>query len=129
MATGPRRHIPAAEWIAGLIGSVIVLGTISFLAFEALREGNQEPALTISVLRVRESAGAFVADVEVRNASRGAASDVHLAGNGRDRDGRQIQAQARLDYVPGFSRRRASLVFEADPGSAPAVRIIGYARP
>ena len=129
MAKRRQRQIPPAEWIASLIGGAIVLGTIGFLAFEAFQRGDQEPALTVSVVQVRETAGSFVVDVEVHNRSRAAAADVHLAGSARTTDGGQVQAQAMLDYVPGFSSRRASLVFESDPGRAPAVRIAGYARP
>jgi uncharacterized protein (TIGR02588 family) len=129
MSRTRRRQIPAAEWIASLISGVIVLGTIGFLAVEALRRDDQAPALTVSVVQVRKSAGSFVVDVDVRNLSRGAAADVHLAGSDVGSDGRYVQVQARLDYVPGFSTRRASLVFESDPGGAPAIRIVGYGMP
>jgi uncharacterized protein (TIGR02588 family) len=118
-----------AEWLASLLGGAIVLGTIGFLAFEAFRQGNQEPSLTVSVLQVRQTAGSFIVDVEVRNLSSGAAADVHLAGGEEGADGRELQAHASLDFVPGFSSRRASLVFESNPGRAPAVRIVGYGRP
>jgi uncharacterized protein (TIGR02588 family) len=121
------RQIPAAEWLASLIGGAIVLGTIGFLLFETVQRSDQEPALTVAVVQVRETGGSFVVDVEVRNASRGAAADVQLGG--ADRAGGQLRALARLDYVPGFSSRRASLVFDSDPGPAPAVRVVGYARP
>ena len=129
MARRRQRPIPAAEWTATLIGAAIVLGTIGFLAFEAFRRGDRDPALTVSVVQVRESAGSFVVDVEVRNRSRVAAADVHLAGSPGTAGEPQTPAHARLDYIPGFSSRRASLVFDADPGRAPVVRIIGYARP
>jgi len=129
MARRNQRTLPPVEWITGLISAAIVLGTIGFLASEAVRQGDQEPALTVAVLDVHETTGSFVVDVEVRNGSRGAAAGVHLAGSATTGDGQQVQAQARLDYVPGFSTGRASLVFAADPGRAPTVRIVGYARP
>ena len=121
--------MPAAEWIASLVGGAIVLATIGFLAFEAYQRDDREPALTVSVIQIHQASGAFVVDVEVRNGSRSAAADVHLAGHDRAADGQRIQAQARLDYVPGFSKRRASLVFQSDPGRSPAIQIIGYAQP
>jgi uncharacterized protein (TIGR02588 family) len=125
MARRGQKQIPTAEWLASLLGGAIVLGTIGFLAFEAFRQGDQEPSLTVSVLQVRQAAGSFIVDVEVRNLSSGAAADVHLAGG----EGGQLQAHASLAFVPGFSSRRASLVFGSDPGRAPAVRIVGYGRP
>ena len=120
--------MPAAEWIASLLGGVIVLATIGFLAFEVFQEINEEPALTVAVIQVREMSASFVVDVEVRNQSRSAAADVHLAGHDRT-TGQQVEAHARIDYVPGFSRRRASLVFQSDPGRTPVIRVTGYARP
>ncbi len=115
--------------MATLISLGIVLATIGFLMFEAFQPGPLEPALTVDVLQVRESAGSFVVDVEVKNASRGAAADVHLAGMSETRDGPGTRPQARVDYVPGFSSRRASLVFAFDPGNNAEVRIVGYSQP
>ena len=121
--------MPMAERVASALGVMIVLGTIGFLTAETIRRGDQEPALTVSVVQIREAPPGFVVTVEVRNQSRGAAADVHLAGFDRGSDGGRLQPVARLDYVPGFSSRRASLVFAVHPGSAPQVRVLGYTRP
>ena len=32
-------------------------------------------------------------------------------------------------HVPGLSSRRVSLIFDADPGRSPDVRIVGYTTP
>ena len=121
--------MPMAERVASALGAVIVLGTIGFLTVETIRRGDQEPALTVSVLQIRQGPEGFVVSVEVRNQSRGAAADVQVAGIEEARDTGRLQPVARLDYVPGFSSRRASLVFAVHPGSAPQVRILGYTRP
>ena len=121
--------MPMAERVASALGALIVLGTIGFLTVETFRRGDQEPALTVSVVQIREAPEGFVVSVEVRNRSRGAAADVQLAGIERGSDTGRLQPVARLDYVPGFSSRRTNLVFAVDPGSAPQVRILGYTRP
>ena len=125
MGTRRRRKMPTAERIATLFGAAIVAATLGFLTFETFRRGEQEPVLSASVVHVRETPGGFVVDVDVRNESRGAAVDVHLSGG----DARQPQAQARVDYLPGFSSRRVTFVFDSNPGKAPIVRVTGYARP
>jgi uncharacterized protein (TIGR02588 family) len=127
MATQRTRQIPSAERIASLAGLMVVVATIGFLGYEALRWGAQEPALSVMVVAVRESAGGFVVDVEVRNHSRAAAAEVNIAA--RRAGEREVQAQARIDYVPGFSSRRVSLIFESDPGRRPTVRVVGYSHP
>jgi uncharacterized protein (TIGR02588 family) len=129
MAKRRQRDIPPLEWVAAIVSLVIVLGTIGYLLFEAFQPGSDAPTLTVTVVDVRQSVGSFAVDVEVHNGSRAAAADVHLAGFARSPDGREAHAQARVDYVPGFSKRSASLVFASDPGARPDVRIVGYSRP
>ena len=123
------RRIPAVEWVAGIGSLLIVLGTIGYLVLAARRSGSEVPELTVTVARVRESAGSFVVDVVVRNGSSRAAADVQLAGIPGARDGREAPPRARVDYVPGFSTREASLVFAVNPGNSAEVRIIGYSVP
>jgi uncharacterized protein (TIGR02588 family) len=83
----------------------------------------------VTVTGVRESAGSFVVDVEVRNSSRQAAADVHLTGMAASKDGPAALPHARLDYVPGLSRRTASLIFELNPGRDADVRVVGFSVP
>jgi uncharacterized protein (TIGR02588 family) len=129
MARREPRRMPAVERAATSLGAAIVLATLGILGFQALQDGPEEPALTVTVLQVRETGATFVVDVEVRNDSRNAAADVHVAAADRTAAGEQLQAQAALAYVPGFSRRRASLVLQSDPGQNPMISIIGYTRP
>ncbi len=124
-----QRKTPALEWIAGVMGVVIVLGTLGYLVFAALQPGSDAPELTVTVTGVRESAGSFVVDVEVRNRSRQAAADVHLAGMTAANEGHAAHPRARLDYVPGLSTRTASLIFDLNPGRDADVRVVGYSVP
>ena len=129
MARRRKGAVPAIEWIGAGIGLLIVLGTIGYLTFETFSGHAKEAILGVTVMSIREHAGSFAVDVEVRNAGRGAAADVHVAGSSRASDGREARAQARLDYVPGLSTRRATLIFPFDPGAHPDVRVSGYAKP
>jgi uncharacterized protein (TIGR02588 family) len=112
-----------------VIGFVIVVGTVGYLLFETSSSGNTEPVLSAIVLRIREHAGAYAVDVEVKNSGRVAAADVHLAGLPRTGSGDGWHPKARVDYVPGRSARRATLIFHSHPGDAPDVRVVGYNEP
>lgn len=123
------RTIPPIEWITGIISALIVIGTLGYLAFEAVQFKSDEPMLNAHVLEVRAVGPTFVVDAEVRNQSRAAAAEVQVACEARSPDGRERNGHATVDFVPGFSTRRVSLVFDVDPGKAPDVRIVGYSRP
>lgn len=128
MARRPRQ-VPLVEWIAGAVSAAIFLGTIGFLAYEVLQSGPDAPMLTVTVLQVRQSGRSFVVDVAVQNKARAAAADVHIAAVVRSNEGSDARGEARIDYVPGLSTRRATVVFGVDPGKDPPVEIVGYARP
>ena len=129
MARRRRDHVPAIEWIGGAIGALIVLSTIAYLAVATFRGGANETILTVTVVRVREQPGAFAVDIEVRNAGRAAAADVQIGGVGSAANVAEALPRARIDYVPGLSTRRATLVFPFNPGERPAVRVLGYTKP
>jgi uncharacterized protein (TIGR02588 family) len=121
--------MPLVEWVAGMISAAIVLGTLGYLGFEAFQPGPDEPRLTVTVLRTRESAGTFVVELEIRNNGRGAAAGVQIAGLARRTASGERRGQAVVDHVPGLSTRQASLVFDDDPGADLDVRVVGYAKP
>ncbi len=132
MATRSRTHkrVPAIEWITGLAGLAIVLGTVGFIAYEAFRGGAEVPSLALTVERSKHGADGVVALVSVRNDSRQAAAEVLLEGVMRLRDGGEQRSQARFDYVPGHSTRRATLLFPAAREAGHLeVRILGYTTP
>ena len=108
---------------------LIVLGTIVYLVFEAVQGTPGGPMLSAQVRQVRAIGPTFVVDVEVRNHSRAAAAEVHVAGEARSPDGTKKEGRATVDFVPGWSTRQVSLVFDLDPGSKPDVWVVGYATP
>lgn len=126
---GRSRRIPFVELVAGIVGLLIVIATIGYLAFETLRGGPRDPVLAVEILRVRQVEGSFAVDVEIRNRGQNAAADVHVAAATRSGQPDGLRAEVRVDYVPGQSTARATLLFAADPGSAPDVRVVGYAEP
>ena len=87
----------------------------------ALGEG-APPALRVTVAGTRSSPGGFAADVVVDNEAPQAAANVLVEGIARGPDGDEVRSDATLDYVPGLSSRRATLLFPA-PFSRDALRV------
>ena len=124
-----RSDVPAIEWITGGIALVIVLGTLGFIGYEAFRGGGNEPRLEVAIETSGRAPSGFSATVLVRNTTRRAAAEVLVEGVLRSGAGEQ-RSEVRLDYVPGLSTRRATLVFERPPlDGGVAVRIVGYTTP
>jgi uncharacterized protein (TIGR02588 family) len=122
--------VPAIEWIAGLCSLALVLGTLAFLAFQALHQQGQLPDLRLDVAAVTPTASGHTITVVVRNMSHQAAAEVAIEGVAAEGKGNNVRAEARLDYVPGLSERRAILVFQAPVNSAELkLRVLGYTTP
>lgn len=113
MAKKRPTHVPAVEWVTGIVALVIVVSTVGFITWESFGGDRGEPDLHVSVEATSMTSGRQVVTLLVRNAARQAAAEVMVEGVGR---GSAVRRQTRLDYVAGLSTRRATLVF---PESAP----------
>jgi uncharacterized protein (TIGR02588 family) len=122
-------EVPTIEWITGLAGLAIVLATLGFIGYEAFRGGAPSPRLEAAVETTGAVPSGFSATVAVLNASHQAAAEVVIEGVVQSGGG-ESRSQARLDYVPGRSTRRATLVFPGAPDAGGVkVRIVGYTTP
>ena len=131
MAARKRKEgVPTIEWVTGVLGLAVVVGTLGFIGYEAFLDGPAEPHLEATVETTGRAGAGFSATVMVRNQSRQAAADVLVEGVIRSREGADLRSEVRLDYVPGLSSRKATLVFPRAPGEEGiAVRILGYTTP
>jgi uncharacterized protein (TIGR02588 family) len=123
-----RDSVPPIEWVAGISSLILVLGTLAFLAFEALQSRAPLPDLRLAVESVSPTTVGHSVTVVVRNVSQQAAADVVI--EGRATGGEQARAEARLDYVAALSERRAVLVFPFPPDmDRLELRVLGYTTP
>jgi uncharacterized protein (TIGR02588 family) len=118
------------EWISGGVGLLITLGTLAFLASRAFTSPEVTPQLTAEIDRIVPGGGGFTVEITVRNGSQATAAEVQIEGTLVE-EGRELRKSvATLDYVPGHSARRASLVFDVPAAqNALSVRVVGYREP
>ena len=121
---------PALEWIASIVGLLLVSAVLAVIGHEALRQALADvPALSVRVERIVAAGSGYVVEVEVANASAASAAAVQIQGT-LGGGAEPIVSQATLDYVPGHSQRLAGLVFREDPRGRPLeVRATGYQEP
>lgn len=125
------RGVSPLEWAASGLGLCLTLGLLAILGWQAWREPSEQlPAVTVSIVEVRETGGLHVVAVEARNSSPATAANVIVSGTLRQGGPTVEQSQFTLDYVPGGSSRRGGLFFTTDPTALDLeVRALGYADP
>lgn len=109
--TGPERILQIAM---AAIGAILLVGALMVIVRGAV--GPNNPAFVEVAERQRDvQSGRTIVEVEAINRGEATAASVVVVGQASaDRT-----ATATLDYVPGHSRRTATLTFAGDLGSAP----------
>lgn len=122
---------PILEWIAATIGLVLTLGMLGFIGWQVwTSNGEQPPAVEVSVQRVVAAGGGFVAEFLAVNLSPTTAAAVQIEGELKDGERVLATSQVTLDYVPGNSERGGGLFFREDPQAYRLeIRALGYAKP
>lgn len=122
---------PFWEWVVAGIGAVLLLATLGFLGYEALRGGGQGvPEPSVQVLSIDAQRSGFLVRVRVRNEGRATAADLRVAGVLRQ-DGQELErSETAFEFVPAHSSREAGLFFTRDPRRhALEVRAESYQQP
>ncbi|MDP8994873.1 MAG: TIGR02588 family protein [Pseudomonadota bacterium] len=130
-AKGDKQPNSPLEWIAGTLGLLIALAMLGVIGWEALSGSPQRPPeIVVQAERATRTAGGWVVDLVARNGSGSTAAAVHLSGELKQGDEAVESGQALIDYIPGRSERRASLIFTHDPAAYRLeVRATGFQEP
>lgn len=129
MTGAARDRTPKLEWVLGLLGLLLVLGTIGFLLWQMVQDEPTYPNLRIEAVEVERQEHAWLVVLRVVNSGGATAQGVQIEGRLRLPE-RVETSGVTLDYVPAGSSRRAGLYFHADPGNHPLeLRAEGYQEP
>lgn len=117
------------EKIFTVISGILIVAITIYLGKESLAK--QTPAAFVLKPSDPIERGDFKAiDVYIENTGDQAAKAVNLTGEVLGSDGKPIEAEATLDWLPGRSTRRATLIFPPDaPTTSPQLEITGYEEP
>jgi uncharacterized protein (TIGR02588 family) len=121
---------PPWMWGIGLLGLILVLGSIGFALYEAVT-GDSSPAdVTVEVESVTPVENGFL--VKFRAINEGGMTAAGLTVEGELRDGNEIleSSDTTLEYLPSHSERAGGLFFTLDPGQYELqLRATGYETP
>jgi uncharacterized protein (TIGR02588 family) len=123
-------HKSRWEWVAAAVSTLLVLGVVGYLLYDAVARPQTPPALTVQADTVLKAGGLWL--VEFRAENRGHRTAAAVKVQGELMEGEQVveASEAVLDYVPGESVRRGGLFFRADPRAYRLeLRAHGYQEP
>ena len=132
--TGKRQekldNAPLWMWGIGLLGLVLVLGSIGFALYEAAIGDSSPPNVTVEVEGIIPAQNGFL--VEFRVLNKGGTTAAGLTVEGELRNGTAIleTSDTTIEYVPARSERTGGLFFARDPGQYELeLRAKGYETP
>jgi uncharacterized protein (TIGR02588 family) len=118
------------EWVAGAVGLVLVLGTVGFIAYNALTAEPSVPAVTVEHVGTERNAGGYVVEFRARNSGPSTAASLTISGTLHDGSTEIETSQVTLDYLPPRGERKGGLIFQTDPaGHELRLEAEGYVDP
>jgi uncharacterized protein (TIGR02588 family) len=106
---------PIWMWAIGLLGALLVFGSIGFALYEAAAGDSSPPNVKVEVQSITPVQNGYL--VEFRAINEGGRTAAGLTIEGELRNGTEIveSSDTTLDYLPSHSERSGGLFFTADP--------------
>ena len=121
---------PLWMWGIGLLGLLLVLGSIGFMLYEAIAGDSSPPDVIVEIESILPARNGFL--VEFRVINEGGSAAAGLTVEGELRNGVEIveTSNTTIEYVPSRSEREGGLFFTLDPrGYDLQLRAKGYENP
>ena len=108
-------HAPLWMWGIGLLGLLLIFGSIGFMLYEAAAGDSSPPNVTVQVENIISTQNGFL--VEFRAVNEGGRTAEGLTVEGKLRNGNEIveASETTIEYVPSHSERTGGLFFTLDP--------------
>ena len=121
---------PPWMWAIGLLGLVLVLGSIAFMLYEAAAGDSSPPDVTVKVESIAASRNGFLVRFSVINEGGSTAEGLTVEGELRKGTQSIEISNTTIEYVPSHSQREGGLYFTSDPNQHELrVRAKGYEKP
>jgi uncharacterized protein (TIGR02588 family) len=127
---GKLKDAPLWMWGIGVLGLVLVLGSIGFMLYEAAAGDSSPPDVTVHLDSIRPTQSGFL--IEFRAVNEGGTTAEGLTVEGELRNGTESveTSNTTIEYVPSHSERAGGLFFKSDPRQYQLqLRAKGYEKP
>jgi len=121
---------PAWEWVVAFLGLALVLGTLGFIAYQAVAKDDSPPEVTVHMDIIVPLDHGYLVQFRAVNQGGSTAAQVGIEGELRGENGQVERRETVIDYVPSHSYRKGGLFFSQNPRQYPLqLRAKGYAEP
>jgi len=121
---------PLLEWLLGILGLILVAGSIGFLLYQALSGDSTPPDITVELDAITPISNGYLVTFRAINQGQATAKGVIVEGQLTAENGEVETSEASLDYLPAGSEREGGLFFTQDPRQFELqLRSLGYEQP
>ena len=126
-----REETPALEWLAAVIGFVLVAATIGYLIYSASTQGDAPPNLAIENYTISKVGNDFLVQFTLSNSGDNNAAEITVEGKITEGEKESETSAVTIDYAPAHSTREGGLLFKNEPkkGENFEIRAVGYKKP
>jgi uncharacterized protein (TIGR02588 family) len=109
------QHAPAWMWGIGMLGLILVFGSIVFMLYEAIAGDSSPPDISVQVNSVLPGRNGFLVEFQAINSGGSTAEGLTIEGELRNGTESIETSDTTIEYVPSHSRRGGGLFFSSDP--------------
>lgn len=126
-----RQETPALEWLAAVIGFVLVVSTIGYLIYSAVTQGDSPPNLMITNYTISKSGNSYLVQFTLSNTGENNAAEITVEGKITEGEKDLETSAVTIDYAPAHSTREGGLLFKNEPIKDKnfEIRAVGYKKP
>ena len=127
---GNIKDAPLWMWGIGLLGLVLVLGSIGFMLYQAAAGDSSPPDVTVRVGSILPIRNGFLGEFRAINEGGSTAEGLTVEGELRKGTESVETSNTTIEYVPSHSEREGGLFFRSDPRQYELrLRATGYEKP
>jgi len=126
-----RNETPALEWLAAVIGFILVVSTIGYLIYSAVTQSDSPPNLTIESYTISKTGNDYLVQFTLLNDGANNAAEITVEGKITEGEKETETSAVTIDYAPAHSTREGGLLFKHEPVKDKnfQIRAVGYKKP
>lgn len=125
-----KSQAPALEWLAAVLGLILVVSSIGFLIYRAIIKEDTPPDLNVVADAVTKTEKGYLVKFSLENKGGSNASQVTIEGKLKKGDEDAETSSVTFAYAPSHSKKEGGLLFTKNPQEFQMeLRALGYENP